>query len=460
MIARLQAIVDRLLRNWTATPRPRVAIFVMPDRSYGGDAAGQNQLFVNTGLLQRAANEDEIAFVLAHELAHVLRGHINERQQGIKTGNGMISFASMGSTYGIMLAHIGQQQLSRGATAAVLAAFQIGQILLAANESVGDAGWSRAQEYEADELGLDLLINSHYYNPDAYLNAFDRLIAESKELAQQRAELKGTVTTAIDLGVALAFGKPNGNTSPLSPGATAALVSAVFAAPGVEKMFDAILPAGTHPPERDRKEALQKYEASLWPEVDAANSKPNPFVSGGELAGVMMPAYDAVKTAAAANDAITKNDFATARSLVGQPDLGQAMPEQQRMLRAKLALGSGDSGTAIQQLQVATRDPAAPASSYTLLANAQAAGRQYDAALSTLDVGQRRFDSEEGFLPYRIAILREAGRDKDVANALQRCQSIGGSELVGACRQAAKPPETTGPSVSYLSGRSPDIKNL
>lgn len=71
----------------------------------------------------------------------------------------------------------------------------------------------------------------------------------------------------------------------------------------------------------------------------------------------------------------------------------------------------------------------------------QASNGQPDAALATLDAGQRRFDSEAAFIPYRIAILKQAGRDKDVADALKRCATLGDRSLQAACAKAAQPPE-------------------
>jgi Zn-dependent protease with chaperone function len=441
MVSQLQAIVDRLLLNWTETPKPVVEIFILPDKSYSGDAAGTGQIFVNTGLLERADSEDEIAFVLAHELAHILRGHIKERQTAIAANNGMISFASQGAVYGIMLSHTGQQQLSRGSTGAVLTAFQLGEILLAANESVGDAGWSREQEYEADKLGLDLLIKSHAYTPAAFRPVFERVAAESKDVEQRRAELKGTITQSVILGAGYAFGNSNGSNTPLSSGDSAALVGSVLASPLAEKIVDSILPADTHPIALDRRDQLQIYATTLWPDIDPMDPKPNPFTAGAQ-AKQMRAVFDAVRTVDEINQAINDHKFQDARHLVSQPAFGRAMPLQQSLLRAKLAFAQGDTAASQRQLQAVIRDPVAPADAFTLLASVQASAGQTDAALATLDGGQTRFDSEAGFIPYRIAILRQAGRDKDVADTLKRCSTLnGGRVLLDSCQKAAQPPQ-------------------
>ncbi|HLS67970.1 MAG TPA: M48 family metallopeptidase [Kiloniellales bacterium] len=87
---------------------------------------------VNTGLIRLARNDDEIAAVVGHEVAHVTSRHSAERVS-----------QSMASEIGLSLAQMG---LGGGETAAALlgAGLQYGILL----------PYSRRQEYEADRLGL------------------------------------------------------------------------------------------------------------------------------------------------------------------------------------------------------------------------------------------------------------------------------------------------------------------
>lgn len=443
MVARLHHIVDRLLQNWTATPKPQVAIYILPDEGYNGDATGTNQMFVTLGLLQRAQSEDEIAFVLAHELSHILLGHVVERQQGVAANSQMIALASLGTMEGIMLAHHNEQTLDHGATGAVLAAFRIGQILVAANQSVGDAGWSRAQEYQADELGFDLLVKSQYYNPAAFQPVFERLAEEDKTLANQRAALKGTVAIALDQAVEYAMSSKAGGTTILNDKQEAELMGAIMSSPVAEKIIDRILPANSHPPELNRLASLQNYAAKVWPNALPTDDKPNPFTTG-ELGEQTEIVADALKASQDADEDIKNHQLGEVIHLVYTPGFRRNLPLEQKMLRAQLALAQNRGALAQEMLDSVTSDPSAPASSFLLLAQFEAQNGQTDAALQTLDAGDTHFGNDEPFIELRISLLNQAGRQSDMANALQTCAGFGSEDLMTSCQKAAAPPGQPG----------------
>jgi len=112
---------------------------------------------VNTGLIELARSDDEIAAVVGHEVAHVTSRHSAERVS-----------QSMLSELGVSLAQAG---LGGGeAAAAVLGAgVQYGVLL----------PYSRKQEYEADRLGLRYAAAAGY-DPRAALT-FWQSMAENKQ---------------------------------------------------------------------------------------------------------------------------------------------------------------------------------------------------------------------------------------------------------------------------------------
>ncbi|MGI2326031.1 MULTISPECIES: M48 family metallopeptidase [unclassified Methylococcus] len=99
---------------------------------------------VHTGMLRIARNQDQLATVLAHEVAHVLSRHANERlsqqvavQQGL---NAMQALADPSSSSGKTLMGL----LGLGAQYGILMPY------------------SRTQESEADLLGLDLMARAGF----------------------------------------------------------------------------------------------------------------------------------------------------------------------------------------------------------------------------------------------------------------------------------------------------------
>lgn len=120
-------------------------------------------VFITRGLVKILPDEDALAGVLAHEIAHVALGH----------GVGAISQANVTKS----LASIGKSvAASRGGV--------IGSELTAVfGDSVGEvfqtlttSGYGRSQEYDADELALKIMKDAGY-NPSALAVVMDKLAA-------------------------------------------------------------------------------------------------------------------------------------------------------------------------------------------------------------------------------------------------------------------------------------------
>ena len=73
----LYDISNRLLKNWPGT-LPKSAIFVRVDTKssvYGAEALIANEVLIYYGTLNNVESDDELAAIIAHELAHILLGH-------------------------------------------------------------------------------------------------------------------------------------------------------------------------------------------------------------------------------------------------------------------------------------------------------------------------------------------------------------------------------------------------
>jgi predicted Zn-dependent protease len=118
-------------------------------------------IFITTGLIVLAENEQEVAGVLGHELAHVMRRHISqmiERSQ-------RLNIASMVAMLAAMLAGGGGAGSQAGAAMAMATA---GALVLK---------YTREMETDADQNGLQYTIKAGY-DPNgliAFLNKMDKL---------------------------------------------------------------------------------------------------------------------------------------------------------------------------------------------------------------------------------------------------------------------------------------------
>ncbi len=104
------------------------------------DKNGRPIIAFTIALIADARNADELAFVMSHEAAHHIRGHIARQQQNALAGAVIFS---------------GLATLSGGDPTAVQSAQELGA-------QVGARTYSKEFELEADELGTILTIKSGY----------------------------------------------------------------------------------------------------------------------------------------------------------------------------------------------------------------------------------------------------------------------------------------------------------
>lgn len=113
-------------------------VVVFEDDSANAFALPGGKIGVNTGILKVAKNQDQLATVIGHEVAHVLAEHANER-------------VSQQMVAGTLMQAAGQM-MDPTLVAALGMGAQVGVLL----------PFSRTQESEADLLGLDLMASAGF----------------------------------------------------------------------------------------------------------------------------------------------------------------------------------------------------------------------------------------------------------------------------------------------------------
>ena len=161
--------VGRPLGAASAMPRQNYTFFMLRDRQINAFATLGGYIGMNAGLVLMAEREDEVAAVLAHEVAHVTQQHVLR---------------------GVERAQRDQIPILLGMLAAVIAAQQAG------GDSAGEAtmasitsamglmqqrqiNYTRANESEADRLGIRTLARSGY-DVDAMAGTFQRMEAATR----------------------------------------------------------------------------------------------------------------------------------------------------------------------------------------------------------------------------------------------------------------------------------------
>jgi predicted Zn-dependent protease len=145
---RLQSYVACIAENLVmASPRlpadKYVHIHIRDDHRINAAALSNNRIDVNTGLIDITSSDDQLAAVIAHELAHQVLGHPARRQSLAYTTGAGDQLASN-------LAH-DRPGTASGIRAAFHTAWQVATMPL-----------RRSQENSADRLGLDFAANAGF----------------------------------------------------------------------------------------------------------------------------------------------------------------------------------------------------------------------------------------------------------------------------------------------------------
>jgi len=189
------------------------AFRVTPDPTPMARALSTGTIYISTGLISMLDSEAQLAYVLAHEMAHVHLDHWKEKSMmelGIEEYNAAQEkkIARIGLFATAMGAGLGGA-IGRSGTAAALGAVAGGGAGLLAgilmNPTVSHVEWDRVQEDQADELAFKAVLNTSYdvrEVPRLFL-AMDKAAAKDTRIQLgfigQRRRLKQRTEKAEDL---------------------------------------------------------------------------------------------------------------------------------------------------------------------------------------------------------------------------------------------------------------------
>ncbi|MFZ3047021.1 MAG: M48 family metalloprotease [Desulfatirhabdiaceae bacterium] len=140
-------IGDKIVATLPSQPF-QYRFYVVKDSAFNAFAGPGGQIFLNSGLFAAMESEDELAGIIGHEISHVACRHISdqiERQKKI----GIATLAGVAA--GILLGVSGASSVGSAATVGSAAAGQSASL-----------AYSREDETQADQLGLDYLTKAGY----------------------------------------------------------------------------------------------------------------------------------------------------------------------------------------------------------------------------------------------------------------------------------------------------------
>ncbi|RAI59173.1 M48 family metalloprotease [Roseicella frigidaeris] len=428
--AYLERLTARLARAWPHGKPPVVPrVQLVANWSYGATALTDGSIRLNLGTLLQAGTEDELAFVIGHEMGHLFLRHTGLRQdehddlenlREVTTGLGALGAALSSARMG------SGGQLSFGAESknrASLAALG-GTVLSEGLDTVVEPAWARRQEAEADVFGMDIM-SAAGFDPRYAITSLNAL--ESSQGAAQ-ARLKA-VAEAVEgqLGTQLGRGDINGAWRTAMKGA-----STMLNAMGHELRS---WMRERHPDPAERRRWLDDYRDRIH------GDDPLRPDSAGDLdrirsSTVIRNARLALEQVEASQDALSRGD---PHSAMDQARLAMAAAPWLLAARLQLALAQLEAGQVRQardELRRVAADHRAPLIAFLVLAQTETRLGDPRAALAVLDTAGRRFDADEELAPERIALHRAVGNQAMAQQEAERCSRSRNPQLRRACREA------------------------
>lgn len=164
LVGKLNDIAARLLAVQPVTDVP--IRFVVTGARGLGDASAMHDgvIGIPLAIVADADSEDELAFVVAHEISHVILNHHNAEwlaSTNEKLANfaefGFATAVELGAAYGLL-----DQTNQADVQKKQLLLWLGGQLSLFLTETALTPSWSRDQEIEADLLAFDLMVRAGY----------------------------------------------------------------------------------------------------------------------------------------------------------------------------------------------------------------------------------------------------------------------------------------------------------
>lgn len=145
-----------------------IGLLVINDPQINAFAVPGGLFALNAGLINSARNMDEVAGVMAHEIAHVTQRHYSRSQDAFK-GQGLLALA------GILVGALVASQADGDAGAAVMMGSQAALM-------DKQLTYSRNQEREADRIGMQYMYRSGY-NPHSMADFFEVMHRSTSRLS-------------------------------------------------------------------------------------------------------------------------------------------------------------------------------------------------------------------------------------------------------------------------------------
>ena len=450
----LNLITDRILAAWPHTA-PEFDVYLTSWRFYTPFTTLDGDLLVPIGFLQRARSDDEITFLLAHEISHLLLGHpallaAKAKQKKSlrvfqKKGSASVSYAAATLT----LVALTQSEANWTGTATELTklnrqVFQYYSRLRDFTTEFIHPIWQSKQEDEADLLALELLLLAGY-SPDGVEQALESLQTAEESFCESikafSSDFEDFVNTEFEENVKKNLMVGNTDFKDILVQETKEFSRKKVA----ELLVSQALPK-THRPYEKRRKYIWKYvnRPSMEEMMEVAEERDTVSEVVDTIHGLVE--FQSLIASSQAIDVIEDALLADDMAVAGENMPALAIGSQQTMvLKYRYRLGQGERGLASENIVIALQDEYPSLVVYeTYFAN-QLADGNFETVTEQLVGVQNLYGDSIHFLPEEVFISastsakhgKESRGNQGTDALLKRCTSSNRDYIEGPCYAAA-----------------------
>ena len=431
--AKVAALLGRIDAHWPYAKGQPLQVHILGVDYYNAYSLPDGSIVVAFGLLDQAASDDEVAFVLAHELGHVRLGHFHTQaperlRPEMASRMGMLFMAGAAASAAGAGSGVASAALEAGAT---------NDLIHFLTNVMVEPDHTRAQEDEADCIGYDLSESASYAADSASAKVFDTIVADQQRhqavIDTLGTQLKSQLGNALKNGsaVSMVMGGASGLRSGLMENGAQLAIGMAAA--------HAAQPPPQHRPPEERKKGMAQYSADAYPEGAPLRDEQHTWLTSVRAA----PEYVQAKAAVTA-----VSDAKRARA-AGKYDEAQAAIRQAQATKfgtsplvlneaARVHDDMGDIPGAERLFEQANASVDQTVDGYVDHVRMLYRVQQNERAMSVARAGITRFGNDDKpFISLQIAISKQAGNESEMEEYYARCVGYGNPALTKDCNLAA-----------------------
>lgn len=418
----VQSVLQKLLKaHGEKVELPKV--IVTTDAKYTAQAS-LDEIAISNGILFDASSEDEVAFILAHELSHVIKGHYSTNDYFAKQKRLVKVLSKLSMAITLVR---GKEAKNKSYNAADLAKIKNQQedtlklqlLINEVSEYMLNSSLTRAHEEEADLLAIDLLAKTDY-SVNGYVEAFERL---QKNEQYVKDKLQNIQQRMVALMVLMDGGKDDSTSTEKK------VMKQVmqYAGSQILKEF-----AKEHPSAEERRKVVAKYVKENYRTKRRTSMKEEQYAE--------LKQQDNFKHSIAAYAAVGElerkvTSTSKANSKISMSDIEQVMTDGEVLLKhddaymhyvlagAYKALNKSEQYT--QQIQAIGNLEGASQRIFEAVMSYQLAEGEYSQLKKTIDLAMSMIGEAPAFYPYLVSYFTHEKDDSGLKTALNECSEHG-----------------------------------